>query len=155
MPNLIGSVILSKKLSLCLEKVFIDYHKITINEFNFNTTENNMEDIFKSILITGCSSGIGLETAKYLSQNGWQVFATCRKKEDVIKINSLGICCFQLDYNSEKSIDIALDKILKITGDKLYAIFNNGAFALPGALEDVPSEGMKEIFQTNFLGGII
>ena len=56
-----------------------------------------MNDRKKSILITGCSSGIGLETAKYLSQNGWQVFATCRKKEDVKKISSL---------NSEKKYEI-------------------------------------------------
>ena len=111
-----------------------------------------MNDRKKSILITGCSSGIGLETAKYLSQNGWQVFATCRKKEDVKKISSLDINCFHLDYNSEKSIDLALDEILKITNGKLYAVFNNGAFALPGALEDIPSDGMKEIFQTNFFG---
>ena len=152
LPNLIGSVILSKKLSLCLEKVFIDYNKITTNEFNFNFIENYMNDRKKSILITGCSSGIGLETAKYLSQNGWQVFATCRKKEDVKKISSLDINCFHLDYNSEKSIDLALDEVLKITNGKLYAVFNNGAFALPGALEDIPSDGMKEIFQTNFFG---
>ena len=105
LPNLIGSVILSKKLSLCLEKVFIDYNKITINGFNFNFIENYMNDRIKSILITGCSSGIGLETAKYLSQNGWQVFATCRKKEDVKKISYLDINCFHLDYNSEKSIE--------------------------------------------------
>ena len=98
-----------------------------------------MNDRKKSILITGCSSGIGLETAKYLSKNGWQVFATCRKKEDVKKISSLGINCFHLDYNSEKSIDLALDEILKITNGKLYAVFNNGAFALPGALEDILS----------------
>ena len=71
-----------------------------------------MNDRKKSILITGCSSGIGLETAKYLSQNGWQVFATCRKKEDIIKISALGMHCFHLDYNSEKSIDLALNKIL-------------------------------------------
>ena len=152
LPNLIGSVILSKKLSLCLEKVFIDYNKITTNEFNFNFIENYMNDRKKSILITGCSSGIGLETAKYLSENGWQVFATCRKKKDVKKISSLDINCFHLDYNSEKSIDLALDEILKITNGKLYAVFNNGAFALPGALEDIPSDGMKEIFQTNFFG---
>ena len=63
-----------------------------------------MKDRKKSILITGCSSGIGLETAKYLSQNGWQVFATCRKKEDVKKISSLDINCFHLDYNSDKRI---------------------------------------------------
>ena len=49
-------------------------------------------------------------------------------------------------------LNIILDKILKITNGKLYAVFNNGAFALPGALEDIPSDGMKEIFQTNFFG---
>ena len=106
----------------------------------------------KSILITGCSSGIGFETAVYLSENGWNVIATCRKEKDVKKINNLGITCFQLDYSSEKSIDTALKKLLVETDGRLEAVFNNGAFALPGAIEDIPSEGMKEIFQTNFFG---
>ena len=106
----------------------------------------------KSILITGCSSGIGLETSKYLSKHGWDVIASCRQKVDVKKINNLGITCFHLDYHSEKSIDLALDKTLSVTNGKLDAIFNNGAFALPGAMEDIPSEAMKEIFQANFFG---
>ena len=106
----------------------------------------------KSILITGCSSGIGLDTAKFLSKNGWDVYATCRKIKDVKKLNNLGIKCFKLDYASEKSIDQALQEILKQTNDSLSAIFNNGAFALPGALEDIPSNGMKEIFEANFFG---
>jgi len=105
-----------------------------------------------SILITGCSSGIGLATAKFLSRNGWDVYATCRRIKDVKKLNNLGIRCFQLDYTSEKSIDQALQEILKQTSGSLSAIFNNGAFALPGALEDIPSNGMKEIFEANFFG---
>ena len=111
-----------------------------------------MQHINKSILITGCSSGIGFETAKYLKKNGWNVIATCRQNLDVEKINNLGISCFQLDYKSEKSMDLALEKTLSKTNGKLDAIFNNGAFALPGAIEDIPSEGMKEIFQVNFFG---
>jgi len=111
-----------------------------------------MQHINKSILITGCSSGIGFETAKYLKKNGWNVIATCRQNLDVEKINNLGISCFQLDYKSEKSMDLALEKTLSKTNGKLDAIFNNGAFALPGAIEDIPSEGMKEIFQANFFG---
>jgi len=106
----------------------------------------------KNILITGCSSGIGLDTAKFLSRNGWSVYATCRKIKDVKKLNNLGIRCFKLDYTSEKSIDQALQEILKQTNGSLSAIFNNGAFALPGALEDIPSNGMKEIFEANFFG---
>ena len=106
----------------------------------------------KSILITGCSSGIGFETAVFLSDNGWNVIATCRKEDDVKKINDLGITCFQLDYSSEKSMDNALKKLLLETDGRLDAVFNNGAFALPGAIEDIPSEGMKEIFQANFFG---
>ncbi len=106
----------------------------------------------KYILITGCSSGIGFETTKYLLKNGWDVIASCRQKFDVKKISNLGITCFHLDYNSEKSIDLALDKTLSVTNGKLDAIFNNGAFALPGAMEDIPSEAMKEIFQANFFG---
>ena len=106
----------------------------------------------KSILITGCSSGIGLDTAKFLSRNGWDVYATCRKIKDVKNLNNLGIKCFKLDYASEKSIDLALQDILNQTNGSLSAIFNNGAFALPGALEDIPSDGMKEIFEANFFG---
>ena len=67
----------------------------------------------KSILITGCSSGIGFDTAKFLSRNGWDVYATCRKIKDVKNLNNLGIKCFKLDYTSEESIDKALKEILK------------------------------------------
>ncbi len=106
----------------------------------------------KSILITGCSSGIGFATAELLNKNGWQVFATCRKMSDVIKLNGLGYNSFLLDYSDKKSIEETFKTILTQTNGQLSALFNNGAYALPGALEDVPVESMREIFETNVFG---
>ena len=111
-----------------------------------------MNNYKKNILITGCSSGIGFATAKLLSNNGWQVFATCRKKSDVRKLINLGYSSFLLDYRDEKSIEKSLKEILSQTNGNLTALFNNGAYALPGALEDVPVEAMRQIFETNVFG---
>ena len=111
-----------------------------------------MNNYKKNILITGCSSGIGFATAKLLSNNGWQVFATCRKKSDVRKLINLGYSSYLLDYRDEKSIEKSLKEILSQTNGNLTALFNNGAYALPGALEDVPVEAMRQIFETNVFG---
>jgi NAD(P)-dependent dehydrogenase (short-subunit alcohol dehydrogenase family) len=106
----------------------------------------------KSILITGCSSGIGYATAKILHKRGWKVFATCRKQKDCNKLKNEGIESFLLDYQKEKTIKTALQSCLEVTGGTLDAIFNNGAFATPGALEDISTGALKDIFQTNVFG---
>ena len=64
----------------------------------------------KSILITGCSSGIGYATAKILHKRGWKVFATCRKQKDCNKLKNEGIESFLLDYQREKTIKKAVLK---------------------------------------------
>ena len=106
----------------------------------------------KHILITGCSSGIGLYTALHLQKEGYQVFATARKAEDVEKLNQLGLNSLQLDLNSSISIKNAVIRILDQTDGKLYALFNNGAYGLPGAVEDLSRDALRTQFETNVFG---
>jgi len=106
----------------------------------------------KSILITGCSSGIGHDAAHGLVRQGWRVFATCRKEADCQRLRGKGLESLQLDYDDPASIEAALAEVLARTGGSLDALFNNGAFALPGALEDIPRDGLRAIFETNLFG---
>lgn len=104
----------------------------------------------KTILITGCSSGIGYDTAHGLLKRGWRVFATCRKAEDCVRLESEGLASFVLDYNDPDSISAAVNETLSRTGGTLNAVFNNGAFGSPGLLEDLPVEALRANFETNF-----
>lgn len=106
----------------------------------------------KSILITGCSSGIGYDAAHGLTKKGWRVFATCRSQEDCARLEGEGLESFVLDYASEDSIAAAVDETLNRTDGTLNAVFNNGAFGIPGLLEDLPRDGLRSIFETNFFG---
>ena len=106
----------------------------------------------RSILITGCSSGIGLDAARGLRARGWRVFATCRQEMDCERLRAEGLESFRLDYADEDSIAAALDEALKRTGGRLDALFNNGAFACPGAVEDLPRGALREIFEVNLFG---
>lgn len=106
----------------------------------------------RSILITGCSSGIGLDAARGLKARGWRVFATCRQEADCGRLRAEGLESFRLDYADEASIAEALDEALRRTGGTLDAVYNNGAFACPGAVEDLPRGALREIFETNLFG---
>lgn len=106
----------------------------------------------RSILITGCSSGIGYDAAHTLQARGWQVFATCRHQADCDRLASEGLTSFQLDLTDAASIQRAVEETLSATGGTLDALFNNGAFGLPGATEDLPTDALREIFETNFFG---
>lgn len=106
----------------------------------------------KSILITGASSGIGYDAAITLKNRGWQVFATCRDPKDCERLRSEGLDSFVLDYSDEASMDAALATCLDRTGGTLGALFNNGAFATPGAVEDLPTEALRANFEVNFFG---
>ena len=106
----------------------------------------------KSILITGCSSGIGYETARYLHENGYEVFASARNQDDVLRLQDEGLHALQLDVTDTDSIDKALAHVLEQTGGTLYALFNNAGYGQPGALEDLPSEALREQFETNVIG---
>ncbi len=104
----------------------------------------------KSILITGCSSGIGYDCAKTLHEMGWKVFASCRKQEDCDRLEAQGIRSPLIDLANPESLNGAIERVIAETGGTLDALFNNGAFAIPGAVEDLPTDALSEIFQTNF-----
>lgn len=106
----------------------------------------------RSVLITGCSSGIGLDAAHGLAARGWRVFATCRAEADCIRLRDAGLESFRLDYADEDSIAGALEEALSRTGGTLDAVFNNGAFACPGAVEDLPTDALRAIFEVNLFG---
>jgi len=106
----------------------------------------------KSILITGCSSGIGLCCAKGLAARGWRVFATARKQPDVDMLTQEGLEALPLDLADPASIEAALDEVLRRTGGTLDALFNNGAYGQPGAVEDLRREVLREQFETNLFG---
>jgi len=106
----------------------------------------------RSILITGCSSGIGLDAARGLHARGWRVFATCRKPADCDRLIAEGLESFPLDYDDEASIAAAVAEVKARTGGTLNALFNNGAFACPGAVEDLPRGALRAIFETNLFG---
>lgn len=106
----------------------------------------------KNILITGCSSGIGLCVAQGLQQRGYRVFATARKAADVEALNSQGLESLVLDLDCSESIQDALAEILHRTEGTLYGLFNNGAFGLPGAVEDLTRDAIRAQFETNVFG---
>jgi NAD(P)-dependent dehydrogenase (short-subunit alcohol dehydrogenase family) len=106
----------------------------------------------RTILITGCSSGIGHDAAHGLARAGWRVFATCRAEADCERLRGEGLESFRLDYADEDSIAAAVDEALSRSGGRLDALFNNGAFACPGAVEDLPRGALREIFETNLFG---
>lgn len=106
----------------------------------------------RSILITGCSSGIGYDAAHGLAKRGWRVFATCRKPEDCARLEAEGLESFRLDYADEDSIGAAMAAALERTGGTLDAVFNNGAYAQPALAEDLPRDALRAIYETNLFG---
>lgn len=106
----------------------------------------------KTILITGCSSGIGHDAAHGLRERGWRVFAACRKAEDCDRLRAEGFDSPRMDYNDEDSLRDGLAEVLNATGGTLDALFNNGAYAIPGPVEDIPTEALRSIFQSNLIG---
>ena len=96
----------------------------------------------KSILITGSSTGIGRDACETFAARDWTVFAGCRKPEDAVALTELGLTGVHLDYEDPASIDRAVDLVLAETGGRLEALFNNGAYAIPGPLEDLSRDAM-------------
>jgi len=106
----------------------------------------------RTILITGCSSGIGLCCAHGLRARGWRVFATARKPADVERLAAEGLESLPLNLADSASLNAAVDEILARSGGRLDALFNNGAYGQPGAVEDLSREVLREQFETNVLG---
>lgn len=108
----------------------------------------------KSILITGCSSGIGRCVATGLARRGYRVFASARREEDVRALEAEGLESLQLDLADSLSIRNAVAEVLARTGGTLDALFNNGAYGQAGAVEDLRREVLREQFETNLFGTI-
>ncbi|HBF32150.1 SDR family oxidoreductase [Rhizobium sp.] len=106
----------------------------------------------KSIIVTGCSSGIGAYCARALKAEGWRVFATVRKPEDLKGLEDDGLEALLMDYCDEASIAALVQEVLARTGGKLDALFNNGAYGQAGAVEDLPTAALREQFETNVFG---
>ncbi len=108
--------------------------------------------IDKTILITGCSSGIGYHVAVGLKARGYRVIATARQEPDVIRLQQAGLEALQLDLDDSQSIQQAVKQVLQLTDGKLYALFNNGAYGQPGAVEDLSRDVLRQQFETNLFG---
>ena len=106
----------------------------------------------RSILVTGCSSGIGAHCARALRNDGWQVFTTARKPEDIDALSADGFSAHYLDYREEDSIDALFETVMRESGGRLDALFNNGAYSQAGAIEDLPTEALKQQFEANVFG---
>ena len=107
----------------------------------------------RSILITGCSSGIGLASAREMKARGWRVFATARKQVDIARLRDQeGLESLYLDYAESNSIEAAAEHVLEATGGTLNALFNNGAYGQPGAVEDLTPDVLRAQFEANVFG---
>jgi len=110
------------------------------------------KDMQKTVVITGCSSGIGLVAAQDLLARGYRVIAACRKPEDVARMRAQGFIAVALDLDDAASIDRAADEILALTEHRLFALFNNGGFGLYGPLRTLSRQQLEQQFSTNFFG---
>ncbi|MGH8282757.1 MAG: SDR family NAD(P)-dependent oxidoreductase [Gammaproteobacteria bacterium] len=108
----------------------------------------------RSVLITGCSSGIGLATAQVLQSRGWNVIASARQEKDVARLKDMGFRTVRLNIADSGSIEAALNEALTFTGGRLDALVNNAGIAIPGAVEDLSRETLQRQFDTNLFGTI-
>ena len=122
------------------------------NDLNEVTVANNENAESRSILITGCSSGIGECVARGLHQRGYRVFASVRNPEDLAAFEEAGVESLVLDYWDSASIKSAVDQVLEKTDGHLYSLFNNGAYGQPGACEDLSRDAIRQQFEANVFG---
>lgn len=106
----------------------------------------------RSILITGCSSGIGLASARGMKARGWRVFATARKAEDIRRLEDEGFEALVLDYADPASVADCAAAVAQRAGGRLDALFNNGAYGQPGAVEDLSRAVLEAQFAANVFG---
>lgn len=113
---------------------------------------SNLISTTRTIIVTGCSSGIGAHCARALKADGWRVFATVRKEADFAPLEADGIEALLMDYTAPETIAALADTVLERTGGRLDALFNNGAYGQAGAVEDLPVEALRQQFETNVFG---
>ncbi len=115
-------------------------------------TQNTTRTMNKTMLVTGCSSGIGYHCAHGMKARGWQVIASCRKPEDVERMRTEGLESVLIDYEDDASIHAGFEAAMALSGGRIDALFNNGAYGIPGMTEDLPTDALRQIFEANFFG---
>lgn len=105
-----------------------------------------------AIIITGCSTGIGAHCARALKADGWRVFATVRREEDRATLEADGIEALIMDYTQAETITALVAAVAERTGGRIDALFNNGAYGQPGAVEDLSTDILRDQFETNVFG---
>ena len=105
-----------------------------------------------TIIVTGASSGIGAFCAHALKADGWRVFATARKPEDIAALRAAGFDAYYMDYRDSRSIEALVAATLEQTGGTLDALFNNGGYSQVGAVEDIPVDALREQIEVNVIG---
>ncbi|MBM4208878.1 MAG: SDR family NAD(P)-dependent oxidoreductase [Gammaproteobacteria bacterium] len=106
----------------------------------------------KTVLITGCSSGIGYETAVELKKRGHKVIASARKAQDVKRLRQEGFDAVQIDLADSGSIQTGFNEALALANRRIDALFNNSGFGQPGAVEDLSRDSLRSQFETNVFG---
>lgn len=106
----------------------------------------------RTIIVTGCSSGIGAHCARALKADGWRVFATVRKESDLAPLEADGIEALLMDYTKPETIAALVETVKERTGGRIDALFNNGAYGQAGAVEDLSTDVLREQFETNVFG---
>jgi NAD(P)-dependent dehydrogenase (short-subunit alcohol dehydrogenase family) len=104
------------------------------------------------IVVTGCSSGIGAYCARALKADGWRVFATVRKEADLGSLQADGIEALVMDYTRTDTIAALVETVSERTGGRIDALFNNGAYGQPGAVEDISTDVLRAQFESNVFG---
>ncbi len=106
----------------------------------------------RSVLLTGCSSGIGLAAAEALRARGWRVFPTARKQADIQKLAAAGFDCVEMDISTSESVHAGFTRAMDLCGGELGALVNNAGYGQPGALEDLSRADLREQFEVNVFG---
>ena len=106
----------------------------------------------KTILATGCSTGIGAYCARALKAEGWHVIASARSEADIEALKADGLDAFRLDYADPESIGEFFESAMAATGGHCDALFNNGGYGQVGAVEDLPMDALRAQFEANFFG---
>ncbi|MDI1351963.1 MAG: SDR family NAD(P)-dependent oxidoreductase, partial [bacterium] len=106
----------------------------------------------RTILITGCSSGIGFDAAIALKKRGHRVIASCRKTEDLEQLKKLGIEALTLDVSDSNSIQHAISQLMFTTNGRIDVLINNAGYGQAGALEDISRDVIRKQFETNVYG---
>ena len=105
----------------------------------------------KAVLITGCSTGIGAETARHLAAKGWNVYATARKPETLSDLESAGVKTLALDVTDEASMKAAVDAVAEAEG-AVGVLINNAGYSQSGAVESIELDSIRRQFETNVFG---